>query len=256
MPLFQTLCSYMQPRDVSWIGWCVFFVIAVAPIVLWGRRPHADHESTFDPVLDGVSNLKKNWKFAQVAIDKILPTFVTANHITGLRLPLVVATILLYFYAWHTTPALYLPAFLVHAFNAICDFIDGTVALMRGGSEFGKWFDPFVDKLVHALILVLISAGWLATGQYLLFAIFAPTMIASLAYAYWLTEARARRKGKDIAAKPHGKLKAVCESVGTCAILLGQWSTSQTIFLVDGWILLTASVFLAYRSLQSQSRTS
>lgn len=240
--------------QVAWIGWALFAAIVFVPLALWIRRARADHESALDPALEGVRDLKKRWGFPKrvlTALVKKFP-FVTADRVTISRIPLLVFTVALYVLGWSLEHALYLAAFGVHAVNAIFDFIDGTIALIRGGTEYGKWLDPLVDKIVHAVILAAIGAVWLLQERYAVFAAFLVPIAGSLAYAYLLTRERARGGAKDPAAKPHGKLKAVCESVATCAVLLGQWSSAPTVFLVDAWILLTVSVLLARRSLQSQ----
>lgn len=113
-------------------------------------------------------------------VDKLVPQRIKPNHITGLRLFLIIPIIIcLWMKLWALFIALYL-------FALASDYIDGVIARKRGHvTKFGAVFDPVVDKLLHIVLLafllpfapfligaiilldlIILSGGWIVIHHY------------------------------------------------------------------------------------------
>ena len=121
-------------------------------------------------------------------------------HIVGLTpnqisvLGLLMAIISAYLYWNAQFEAAWLPvAALFLLISGFCDALDGVLARLYGeATVFGGFFDSLLDRYADALILVSITAGWLAVTSFWLFCGLAALM-GSLLVSY--SRARAEAAG-------------------------------------------------------------
>jgi CDP-diacylglycerol--glycerol-3-phosphate 3-phosphatidyltransferase len=132
------------------------------------------------------------------------------NALTMARLVLAIAVFVLMVFK------LFIPALVVFVIAASTDWIDGYWARKFDQvTQFGRIFDPFVDKFIICGVFILLAAeefsgvfGWMAV------VIVARELLVTALRAY------IEEQGGDFSAKMAGKLKMVFQCVAAGASLL------------------------------------
>lgn len=140
----------------------------------------------------------------------------------------------------------------IFIFAAITDYVDGFVARkFKVVTEFGKLFDPLVDKLLVMAALVMLSS---VPSEY---AVGKPVVdswlvVIILAREIWITGLRAvaATDGKVVSASFSGKVKSVLQMIAICLLLRHDISfiflERELSLQVVGINLLLVSVIAAY----------
>jgi CDP-diacylglycerol--glycerol-3-phosphate 3-phosphatidyltransferase len=149
-----------------------------------------------------------------------------ANWITALRIVLALICVGIMF--WNI-PGRDTLAAVIFIIAGLTDGIDGYAARIRKEiTSFGKWFDPFADKVLIILTLVVLAhlnrgVPWLAVWLIS----FREVLITVLRYF-------AGKRGLTIAASPWGKLKTFSQIIAISLIMLAKpWN----IVPLSGWVL-------------------
>ncbi len=194
-------------------------------------------------------------KGAQMQIAKLSPFFplwLKPNHLTFLRLVLVLPTALLIWQGFYGL------GLICHLFGWWLDLFDGIFARSRNQtSRLGAVLDPLSDKCS------VISALWLllAPAHLLWFLVAALTVVEVLLFLarpvkYVLKrmkEPEAEVKADSFKANDFGKLKTIPENLAVIFALIALLFESHTLFYVligfVNYLFLPLSVFLALASL-------
>lgn len=152
-----------------------------------------------------------------------LPNWITPNRITGLRVALTPAVVLIILFGHYITGVV---LFLLVAFT---DVLDGSLARTRDKiTKFGILFDPLADKLlVGSMVLILVFRSF---NFWLGFAILGieAAFIASALYSYKLKNVRM--------ANLWGKIKMLLQVTAVCLILLALVFNISYLFTAAAWI--------------------
>ncbi|HEY8464144.1 MAG TPA: CDP-diacylglycerol--glycerol-3-phosphate 3-phosphatidyltransferase [Bacillota bacterium] len=156
-----------------------------------------------------------------------------ANWLTTLRIILAPVCVGILFW---DIPRRDLLAAVIFIIAGLTDGLDGYAARsMKEISTFGKSFDPFADKFLIILTLVVLAnldrVSWVAVW----IIIAREVLITFLRYF-------AGKKGLSIAASPWGKLKTFSQIVAISFVMLEQiWNTSFSHWLL--WLAVCLTVF-------------
>ncbi len=130
------------------------------------------------------------------------------NILTLSRIVMIPVFVIIFYlpFSWH-----YLAACVIFILAAITDGLDGYYARKLGQtSELGAFLDPVADKLMIAVVLVLLVEDqpsiWLALPA----AIIIGREITISALREWMAELGASSK---VAVSGYGKLKTICQMV-------------------------------------------
>lgn len=165
---------------------------------------------------------------------KIIPHFVTPNHLTLLRLILTPFIIFLLFIESYTYGTV---LFIVAAFS---DALDGSRARLENRiTLWGTLFDPIADKILVSSVAVLLVSRYISIT---LAGIIVFIEIILIVSSYF------RFKGKVVPAKVSGKIKMVLQCVGIIFLLF--WLVYQTpLLIILATYTLYGAVFFALLSL-------
>jgi phosphatidylglycerophosphate synthase len=180
----------------------------------------------------------KNSKFAADVFFKkyvlqLIPSSITANHVTVFRLICIPLVLLGY-----VTVGPWLAA-LLFMLAAASDYLDGLLARVRGMTAWGKLWDERADKfLVIAIVVFMMGVAFGQSG--------ATTDVVLLGIAFLLVVLRdiivtfARHKDLAIATVLwSAKVKAFVQMAACFALLLGAYSPllfPTALSLYSGWI--------------------
>jgi CDP-diacylglycerol--glycerol-3-phosphate 3-phosphatidyltransferase len=130
------------------------------------------------------------------------------NSLTLLRIALIPVFVLVFYlpFSWN-----YLVASLIFGFAAITDLLDGYLARrLNQTSTLGEFLDPVADKLMVAVVLILLLQRdpniWLALPA----AVIIGREIAISALREWMAQLGARSK---VAVSVYGKIKTTAQMV-------------------------------------------
>lgn len=137
-----------------------------------------------------------------------------ANWITALRIILALVCVIILFW---DMPGKDLLAAIIFIIAGLTDGLDGYLARIRKEiTTFGKSFDPFADKVLIILTLMVLASldrvPWIAVWVI----ISREILITVLRYF-------AGKKGLSVAASPWGKLKTFFQIVAIALIMLDQF---------------------------------
>ena len=171
--------------------------------------------------------VKKIDKFTFSIIDKkeralkqvirIIPRWITPNHLAWLRLILVVPVVYL---LWHEY---FVWGLIVFFFAMLLDVLDGTLARQRDQiTSLGKILDPVADKTLFILTFAILALKFLDFYT-LSFVIVAEilTIVQFFVLLPFLPIVRKWKIDKKIGANPWGKFKAVFQVLGVILIVIG-----------------------------------
>jgi CDP-diacylglycerol--glycerol-3-phosphate 3-phosphatidyltransferase len=156
-----------------------------------------------------------------------------ANWITTSRIILAPVCVGILFW---DIPGRDLLAAIIFIVAGITDGLDGYVArLLKETSSFGKVFDPFADKVLIILTLVVLAnldrVSWIAVWIIVL----REVLITVLRYF-------AGKKGLSVSASPWGKLKTFFQIVAISLIMLERiWNIPYSQWVL--WLAVILTVF-------------
>lgn len=167
---------------------------------------------------------------------RIIPDWMTPNHFTIARflsIPLIIAVLLSGYMVVGT---------ILFVLSAFSDAVDGALARTRNKvTNWGIINDPLADKLLIGTVVAIMVSRYI--HPFVAFAIIGLEMFIFGSALY-----RTRYGGKIVPAKPIGKLKMICESVGLGFVFLFAL-TGSSIALYAGWSLLYLGIFFALMSI-------
>jgi len=188
-----------------------------------------------EKLLERITAAKEN--FLQSPL-KYLPAWLNADQLTIIRILCIFPII---FFLLEKKP---LTAFWFFIFGAFLDLIDGPLARLRKNeTEFGKFLDPFADKVLAGttLLIIFVIQGPLFFPPFLFWLIivldFILTFLGLMGKVMSAQTGFKRRLGANL----WGKWKFFLQTIGICLLLLGKPFLSQW-FLWPSVILAIASI--------------
>jgi CDP-diacylglycerol--glycerol-3-phosphate 3-phosphatidyltransferase len=159
----------------------------------------------------------------------MIPQWITPNMITWIRFFLIPPVVYLNVHGWY---AYGIPLFIGAAFT---DLIDGSLARTRNQvTQFGKFFDPLVDKLLIGSLLIILVMHYINPIIGVMVLVGEGIFIVSAVVLKIL--------GYTPQANRWGKIKMLLQCIAVCVILLGLTLHSTVLFVVASWIFGAAVV--------------
>ncbi len=141
----------------------------------------------------------------------MIPSFVTPNHITLVRM---IATPFVLALLFREQYAVGVPLFLV---VALTDALDGALARTRNMiTQWGTFFDPLADKFLVVPVLLILMARNLPTG--IAIAIVTLEIVIMVCAVVWLKQGH-----RVVQANIFGKIKMILQICGIMALLAAVW---------------------------------
>ncbi len=170
-------------------------------------------------------------KFLSTTVLKLLPKWVTPNHITIFRfltIPFIILLITVERYEWGTI------LFIISAFS---DALDGALARTTNQvTDWGKMFDPLADKLLIGTISVILIPKFLSIWLALIIIVIELALILGAYY-------HKRYIGMKIQAEKSGKAKMVFQSIGIGSLFLYMIFSIPILLTIASYTLYTAILF-------------
>ncbi len=162
-----------------------------------------------------------------------------ANLVTYLRILLIPAVIAVYYASF---PSANLWAAILFTIASLSDWLDGFLARKLGlTSAFGAFLDPVADKLLVAIVLIMLVAAYpvllLATG------IIISREILISALREWMAS---RGQRDAVAVAFSGKLKTTVQMIAIIALLLYSAEAHQWIWQLGFWGIHLAALLSVY----------
>ena len=165
-----------------------------------------------------------------------LPILLTWARIVAI--PFIVILYILPFHQAHLTAA------IVFAIVALTDWLDGYLARsMNVVSRFGAFLDPVADKLLVAVVLVMLLAVYHNWVFVLCCMVIIGREIAVSAMREWLAEVGKRAK---IAVSMLSKIKTVVQMLGIAFLLWAHPDLNSSIFWVGMVLVVIAAVLTVW----------
>ena len=172
-----------------------------------------------------------------------------ANTVTLIRIALVPVVVVLYFAQF---PGHYLWAAGVFTAASISDWLDGYLARrLNQTSEFGAFLDPVADKLLVALVLVLLVANYSTVWFILPVSIIVGREILVSALREWMAS---RGQRDAVAVAFAGKVKTTVQMIAII-ILLASDPAGPAIFWQTGYVLIYIAAALSLYSMAMYFRS-
>ena len=172
-----------------------------------------------------------------------------ANTVTLIRIALVPVVVVLYFAQF---PGHYLWAAGVFTAASISDWLDGYLARrLNQTSEFGAFLDPVADKLLVALVLVLLVANYSTVWFILPVSIIVGREILVSALREWMAS---RGQRDAVAVAFAGNVKTTVQMIAII-ILLASDPAGPAIFWQAGYVLIYIAAALSLYSMAMYFRS-
>lgn len=166
-----------------------------------------------------------------------------ANTVTLIRIALVPIVVILYFAQF---PNHYLWAAVVFTLASISDWLDGYLARkLNQTSEFGAFLDPVADKLLVALVLVLLVANYSTVWFILPVSLIIGREILVSALREWMAS---RGKRDVVAVAFAGKVKTTVQMIAII-ILLASDPAGPAIYWQIGYLGIYLAAVLSLYSM-------
>ena len=175
-------------------------------------------------------------RFISFSVLRFLPDWVRPNHITFLRLlgvPLII---------WFLMTNQYLVGLIFFISFSFTDAMDGALARTKNQiTDFGKYFDPFADKILIGVVVLIMSSRFLNIyiGMTIIF--------IEILFIFSATIERFS-KNNIIQANGWGKIKMILQTLGILFLFLYPVLQFPILLLVSEFILYMA-IFFALISL-------
>jgi CDP-diacylglycerol--glycerol-3-phosphate 3-phosphatidyltransferase len=175
-------------------------------------------------------------KFFAATLLKLLPDWVTPNHITTFRfftIPFVLFFLVIEYYI------IGIPLFVI---SALSDALDGAKARTANQiTDWGKLYDPVADKLLIGSVAVVVITSYMSPA--LAFIIIGLEMVIVALALY-----QKRAAGAEIEAKWAGKIKMIAQSFGIVLLLVYiVWPVDALYILSLGFLY--SAIFFALLSI-------
>jgi len=142
------------------------------------------------------------------SIIKIIPNWVKPNHLSIIRIFLLIPIVILLYAGQNILAA----SFFILA--VLLDIFDGVLARCRSQiTKTGEWLDPFADKIL--ILGILLIYGWSRLPNWLIIAIIIPEILLVLGRPIKV------KFGKSTRANKWGKIKMGCQSIAVIGLLSG-----------------------------------
>ncbi len=175
-------------------------------------------------------------KILEKSVLLLIPRSITPNMISWARF---VSVPFVGYFLW---TGQYGIGILFFAISAFSDAVDGSLARTRDMvTDFGKMFDPLADKLLIAVVALILIPHYLSLGIVVAM-VFIDLMLITSAWVH------KRYYGVVIQAENAGKLKMIAQSVGLFVLLL-YVLTGIALFLVTAQYLFYAAILFGLMSL-------
>jgi len=176
-------------------------------------------------------------KFLKATFLKLLPSWVTPNHVTIFRFMTIPFVLFL------LVTENYVTGLILFAFSAFSDAVDGALARTKDQiTDWGKLFDPLADKMLIGTTAAFLIVKYI--GVYIAFAIILIELVL-ITIGYY----KKRFRHIVVQAHPTGKLKMILQSVGIGALFLFAIFPGLPIFVIIAQYALYAAIFFAIVSL-------
>jgi CDP-diacylglycerol---glycerol-3-phosphate 3-phosphatidyltransferase len=164
-----------------------------------------------------------------------------ANFVTYTRIALIPVVVGFFFSDWESGN---LVAAIVFTVASISDWLDGYLARkLNLTSDYGAFIDPVADKLLVAVVLIVLLAAypalWIATS------IIVGREILVSALREWMAT---RNKRDSVAVAFSGKVKTTIQMIAIALLLLGSPTTPEFIWQA-GYILLNLAALVSLWSM-------
>lgn len=164
-----------------------------------------------------------------------------ANFVTYTRIALIPVVVGFFFSNWEWSN---LTAAIVFTLASISDWLDGYLARkLNLTSDYGAFIDPVADKLLVAVILIILLAAypalWIATG------IIVAREILVSALREWMAT---RSKRETVAVAFSGKVKTTIQMIAIILLLAGSPTTPEIIWQ-GGYVLLNVAALVSLGSM-------
>ncbi|MFH0873389.1 MAG: CDP-alcohol phosphatidyltransferase family protein [Candidatus Komeilibacteria bacterium] len=166
---------------------------------------------------------------------KILPRWLTAMQLTGLRIILVIPLI------WLLLNQQTLPAAIIFIVAAVLDYLDGPLARYRNQvTTAGKLLDPLADKLIALPIVIILGAQFIPT--WLIMLIVGLEILLVLMSSLLKMIFRSLGLDRPLGANIFGKIKFSLQVIACLLmfLLLPSYSINQFIIF---WLWIIAVIF-------------
>lgn len=165
----------------------------------------------------------------------------SANFATCSRILLIPLIVMSYYSSYQYA---HLLAAVLFSIASLTDWLDGYLARkLNQASEFGAFLDPVADKVLVAVVLIMLVAVY--PGLLLATAIIIVREILVSALREWMASQGQR---DAVAVKFSGKLKTTVQMIAIIILLLATSSYPQWIWL-SGYLLLNVSAILSLWSM-------
>lgn len=166
------------------------------------------------------------------------------NLLTLLRIVLIPCFVICYYLPM---PRAHLLAAIVFTVAAITDWLDGFLARrLNQTSRLGAFLDPVADKLMVAVVLVVLLQArpelWLAGPV----AVIIGREITVSALREWMAEVGARRK---VAVSMLGKIKTTLQMIALILLTVGAGPDMPAVIFQGGLVLLYAATVMTLWSM-------
>jgi CDP-diacylglycerol--glycerol-3-phosphate 3-phosphatidyltransferase len=170
-------------------------------------------------------------KFLAATFLKLLPSWVTPNHLTIFRFLSIPFVLLL------LVGEEYIFAMILFVISAFSDALDGALARTQDKiTNWGKLFDPLADKLLIGTTAVILIPKFLSI--WLAFSIIFIELVIVLGAYY-----KKRYQGVTVQSEKFGKIKMIFQSVGVSILFVYMIFPISILLLTAQYVLYAAVAF-------------
>jgi len=194
-----------------------------------------------DYIYQKAKKVTRSDKFLSFTFLKLLPSWVTPNHLTIFRFLSIPFVLLL------LVGEEYLFAMFLFIISAFSDALDGALARTQDKiTNWGKLFDPLADKLLIGTTAVVLIPKFLSI--WLAFAIIFIELVIILGAYY-----KKRYKGVTVQSEKFGKMKMIFQSVGVIILFIYLAFPISIFLLIAQYIFYLAVAFALIQMLIYES---
>ncbi|MFA6339024.1 MAG: CDP-alcohol phosphatidyltransferase family protein [Candidatus Paceibacterota bacterium] len=162
---------------------------------------------------------------------KIIPYWIRPNDITLIRFVMIPFVGILLFNRIYDT------GIMLFAFALFTDIIDGALARLRNQiTEWGKFFDPFADKLLIGTVVAIVVSQYISV--YVAAVIIFAEIILMVNAFYQM-----KFRGYVVPSKIAGKVKMFLQSMGLLLLLIYVMTPSPVVLVAATYMLYLSIIF-------------
>ena len=168
-------------------------------------------------------------------IIKLIPSFVKPNHLTILRIILLIPFVYLLLNDY------YILALLVFIFAIITDSLDGSLARLRNQkSTLGMILDPIADRLLYITTIVIMGFRFIPDPTVIYVSIALEFSLIAVLFRPLLEKASGKKIGLE--ANIFGKIKMILQSTAILILFFIQTPTAGYISMIILWLAVAMMV--------------